>query len=101
MIFKKPLWQRPIIMLLLILIAVGGGVWLAKDKPMPEDWFGGRGAPEVRMPAFMRSNTQDRLFCAESPETGNCRCITESGQRPEISDAECRRRARQSVTGED
>jgi hypothetical protein len=101
MIFKKPFWQRPFVMLLLIALAVGGGVWLALDRPLPEGWFDGNGAPELRLPEFLRQTEPDRLFCAESPETGFCRCITASGQRPEISEAECRRRARESTTDPD
>jgi hypothetical protein len=101
MIFKKPFWQRPLVMLLLIALAVGGGVWLALDRPLPEGWGDGNGTPELRLPEFMRSPEPDRLFCAESPETGVCRCITASGQRPDISEAECRRRARESATDPD
>lgn len=101
MIFKKPFWQRPIVLLLLILLAVGGGAWLAMDRPMPDGWGGGNGTPELRMPEFLRQTEPERLFCAESEETGVCRCISSGGQRPDISDAECRRRARASATVQD
>jgi hypothetical protein len=101
MIFKKPFWQRPLVLLLLIGLAVAGGVWLAMDRPMPEGWGEGNGAPEMRMPAFLRQEESERIYCAESPETGVCRCISSSGQRPDISEAECRRRARESATEPD
>ena len=101
MIIKKPFWKRPLVMGLLILLAVGGGVWLGLDRPMPAGWGDGDVVREVRLPAFLRSDDGDRLFCAESSDTGTCRCITASGERPEVSDEECRRRARQSATGRD
>lgn len=41
-----------------------------------------------------------RLFCAESAETGRCSCITPEGHRPEVPEAECRRRARRSDTAD-
>lgn len=99
MIIKKPFWKRPLVMGLLILLTVGGGVWLGLDRPMPAQWTQDEGAWPAPLPAFLRSNDEDRLFCAESPDTGTCRCITASGERPEISDEECRQRARQSATG--
>ncbi len=97
-------WKRPIVMLLLIVIAVGGGVWLAMDRPLPEGWGEDETRPELRLPEFLRQEARespDRVFCAESPETGVCRCIRPDGSRPDISEAECRRRARESVTDPD
>lgn len=101
MIFKRPFWQRPIVLVLMIGLAVGGGVWLAMDRPIPDGWGGGNGVPELRMPEFLRQAEPERLYCAESADTGTCRCITSSGQRPEISETECRRRARESATDQD
>lgn len=85
-------------MLLLVLLAVGAGIWLAMDRPLPAGWQGDDGRPDMRLPAFLQREDPDRLFCAESPDTGICRCITADGQRPEVSDEECRRRARASET---
>ncbi len=82
----------------LILLAVGGGVWLGMDRPMPSRWGDDDFVKEVRLPSFLRADDPDRLFCAESSDTNVCRCITASGERPDISDEECRRRARQSET---
>jgi len=88
-------------MLLLIVLAVGAGAWLAMDRPLPAEWGEADGRPEIRLPEALRRGERERLFCAESPETGVCRCITSDGQRPEISDEECRRRARASETRAD
>jgi hypothetical protein len=95
---NQPWWKRPVVMALLVILAVAVGAWLALDRPLPEGWMGEDGAPEVRLPEFLRKSEPDRLFCAESPDTGVCRCITTSGERPEISEEECRRRARASAT---
>ena len=108
MITLTAFWKRPIVMLLLIALAVGGGVWLALDRPMPDNWqwpwSETESGPEIRFPEFLRQNgrpSPDRIFCAESPETGVCRCIRPDGSRPDISEEECRRRARESVTEPD
>ncbi len=103
MVVLNAFWKRPIVMLLIVALAIGGGVWLALDRPMPEDWGWGEGEarPEIRLPEFLRQEGRepaDRIFCAESPETGVCRCIRPDGSRPDISEAECRRRARESIT---
>ncbi len=98
MIANVPFWRRPFGAFLIIALVVALGAWLALDRPMPEGWFGDEPASEIRMPEFLRRSDPDRLFCAESPDTGICRCITASGQRPDISEEECRRRARQSAT---
>ncbi|MFW5815341.1 MAG: hypothetical protein ACOCVP_00670 [Wenzhouxiangella sp.] len=98
MINNSPWWKRPGWTLLLIALAVGGGAWLALDRPVPESWSKRAAAPTLELPAFLRREQPDRLFCAESPDTGVCRCITAAGERPNIDTEECRRRARSSAT---
>lgn len=98
MIIKRPLWKRAPVAVLLVLLAAGTGAWLALDRPLPDGWIDEQGQPALRLPELGRNNEADRIFCAESPETGICRCITSSGERPEIAEEECRRRARQSAT---
>lgn len=98
MINTSPWWKRPGWMLLLIALAVAAGAWLALDRPVPERWNNAGAAPALELPAFLRREQPDRLFCAESPDTGVCRCITAAGERPEIDLEECRRRARSSAT---
>ncbi len=98
MIIKQPFWKRPLVLVLLVLLAAGAGAWLALDRPLPAGWVDEQGQPALRLPELGRSTPADRIFCAESPETGICRCITSSGERPEINEDECRRRARQSAT---
>ncbi|TVS14130.1 MAG: hypothetical protein EA419_00230 [Wenzhouxiangella sp.] len=98
MINRAPFWRRPGWVLVLVLLAVAAGSWLALDRPLPESWQSPNARPEIRLPESLRRSDPDRLFCAESPETGICRCITSAGERPEISDAECRRRARGAET---
>lgn len=88
-------------MLILILLALATGVWLAMDRPEPPGWGNADQRPGIRLPEFLRRTDPDRLYCAESPDTGVCRCITTDGQRPEISDQECRHRARASATRTD
>lgn len=92
MIVNRPWWRRPIVILLLIALAAGAGAWLALDRPLPEALT----EPE-RRPAWLSPPGQqdDRLYCAESPETGVCRCITADGRRPEIDEETCRRLARE------
>ncbi|MGY6555652.1 MAG: hypothetical protein ACXIUM_14135 [Wenzhouxiangella sp.] len=97
MIDNSPFWKRPGWIIILLAVAIGVGVWLAKDRPLPAGWGDG-GRPTLQVPEALRRSEPDRLFCAESPETGVCRCITAAGERPEISEAECRRRARGSET---
>lgn len=98
MIANVPFWRRPFGALLIIALVVALGAWLALDRPMPDEWFGDESAGEIRMPEFLRRSDPDRLFCAESPDTGICRCITASGQRPDIGEEECRRRVSESAT---
>jgi hypothetical protein len=95
---RLPFWKRPLIMLLLVVLTIAGGAWLALDRPMPEGWSGENGKPDLRLPEFIRREPAERIFCAESTETGICRCITSSGERPDIEQDECRRRARESAT---
>jgi hypothetical protein len=101
MIDRSPFWKRPGWMILLIGLAVAGGAWLAMDRPLPGAWSENNGRPQIHLPEALRRSEPDRLFCAESPETGVCRCITADGRRPDISDEECRRRARASETRAD
>ena len=98
MINQSPFWRRSGWFLVLVLLAAGGGAWLALDRPLPFGWDNEDDRPEIRLPEVLRRSEPDRLFCAESPDTGVCRCITADGRRPEISDEECRRRARRSET---
>ena len=99
MIDNRPFWKRPLVIALLVLLAGAAGAWLALDRPLPAGWGeGDHGLPEIRLPEFMRAPEPVRIFCAESPETGRCSCITSTGERPDISDEECRRRARESAT---
>jgi hypothetical protein len=98
MIDNRPLWKRPWAMTLMVIIAGGIGAWLALGQPLPERWLDAYGQPELELPELFRGNEDDRLFCAESIDTGACSCITASGERPEIDEAECRRRARNSST---
>lgn len=85
-------------MLILVLAALAAGAWLALDRPLPPGWGEAEDRPEIRLPEFLQRSQSERLFCAESPDTGACRCISSDGQRPEISEEECRRRARASET---
>lgn len=98
MIDHSPFWKRPGWILILLALAIAGGVWLAMDRPLPAGWSNEEGRAEIRLPEALRRSEPERLFCAESPETGVCRCISADGQRPEIDDEECRRRARASET---
>ncbi|QOC23084.1 hypothetical protein IC757_02680 [Wenzhouxiangella sp. AB-CW3] len=101
MIIATAFWKRPIVMLLLIALAIGGGIWLALDRPLPAGWGEEETRPEIRLPEFLRQDNgrrSDQIYCAESVETGVCRCIRGDGSRPDISEEECRRRARGSIT---
>lgn len=98
MIDRSPFWKRPGWIVLLVILAIGSGAWLALERPLPAAWTGADGRPEIRLPEALRSSDADRIFCAHSPDTGVCRCIRVDGQRPDISDEECRRRARESET---
>ena len=100
MIDNRPFWKRPLFIALLVLLAAGAGAWLALDRPMPAGWGDENGLPELRLPEFMRTAEPVRIYCAESPETGRCSCITSAGERPDLGDEECRRRAREAATGE-
>jgi hypothetical protein len=98
MINASPWWKRPGWMLLLIALAVAAGAWLALDRPLPDSWKHRDAASSLPLPAFLQRQERNRLFCAESPDTGVCRCITAAGERPDIDIDECRRRARSSET---
>lgn len=95
-----PIGRRPLLMFVLLAAAIGAGVWLAMDRPLPFASDEGQ-SPTIRLPEFLRKEDPDRLYCAESPETGRCSCIAADGQRPEIGEQECRRRARESDTATD
>lgn len=98
MIDNSPFWKRPGWVIILLVLAISVGIWLAKDQPLPAGWGDEGARPEIRLPEALRRPVPERLFCAESPDTGICRCITADGERPDISDEECRRRARVSET---
>lgn len=98
MIDNRPLWKRPWVMTLMVVIAGGLGAWLALDRPIPDSWRDASGRPQFQLPEVFQSDEPDRVFCAESVDTGQCSCITSSGQRPAVSQQECRRRARASDT---
>ena len=98
MINRSPFWRRPGWIFLLVMLAIAGGAWLALDRPMPGGWGEGDAWRNIPLPEMFRGSEPARLFCAESADTGVCRCITADGERPEISDEECRRRARSSET---
>ena len=100
MIDQRPLWKRPLGMTLLVLIAGGSGAWLALDRPLPQSWLDDSGRPKLELPEIFKADQSNRLFCAESIDTGGCSCISSNGERPQISDEECRRRARDSDTTE-
>ena len=86
--------MKKIILIILLASAVVGGFFWYQSQPGPPG-EAGPGWPANIVPGFLRSEDPDRLFCAESPETGICRCITAGGHRPAIGDEECRRRARE------
>lgn len=98
MIIHRPWWKHPVLITLLVLLAGGAGAWLAMGKPVPEDWIEQGKRTVERLPDMLREPEPDRLYCAESIDTDTCRCITSGGERPEISEEECRRRARASET---
>ena len=98
MINSSPFWRRPGWVFLLVMLAIAGGAWLALDRPLPSGWGGGNDWQRIPLPEMLRRSEPARLFCAESADTGVCRCISSDGERPEISDEECRRRARASET---
>ncbi|TVQ34857.1 MAG: hypothetical protein EA370_10005 [Wenzhouxiangella sp.] len=87
-------------MVLLVLLAGAIGAWWALDRPLPAGWGEENGLPELRLPEFMRAAEPERIYCAESPDTGRCSCITSTGERPDLGDEECRRRAREAATGQ-
>ncbi len=101
MIDNRPLWKRPLAITLMVLVAGGLGAWLALDRPLPESWLDASGRPQVELPRVFQRDPPNRIFCAESVDTGQCSCISSSGGRPEISAQECRRRARASETRSD
>ncbi len=85
--------KKALLLLLLLAAALAAFLYyqaVSRSSARPTD---GRAIP---VPEFLRDEDPGRLFCAESADTGVCRCITAAGQRPEISQAECRRRARES-----
>ncbi|AKS40909.1 hypothetical protein [Wenzhouxiangella marina] len=98
MIRPRPRWKHPLIIVLLVALAAGLGAWLAMGRPAPEGLVERSGLSELQLPDWARDSEPDRLYCAESPDTGICACITASGERPEIGEDECRRRARASDT---
>jgi len=97
MIDNRPLWKRPWAITLMVVIAAGVGAWLALDRPLPDQWLES-GRPSLDVPALFRPESDERVFCAESVDTGQCACITSNGERPLISPEECRRRARAADT---
>ncbi len=102
MIDNRPLWKKPWATTLLVLIAGGIGAWLAMDRPLPEAWLerwtDQSGRPRIEVPEIFQRRAEDRLFCAESVDSGVCSCISSNGERPQIDDAECRQRARSAAT---
>jgi len=82
----------------MVLVAGGVGAWLALDRPLPEGWLDGSGRPQIDLPEVFKPNPPGRIFCAESVDTGQCSCISSSGERPDIDEQECRRRTRVSDT---
>ncbi|MEN1727904.1 MAG: hypothetical protein AAGJ52_05640 [Pseudomonadota bacterium] len=97
----RPFWKRPLGMTLMISITVALGVWLAMGRPIPEGWLDESGRPQIElpeMPELFQAEEDDRIFCAESIDTGQCSCIRSNGERPQIGDEECRERARSSAT---
>jgi len=85
-------------MTLMVVVAGGIGAWLALGRPIPEGWLDASGRPQIEIPEMFQTREDDRLFCAESVDSGACSCITSSGERPQIGEAECRQRARNSQT---
>ena len=85
---------------LLLVVIVAAGIALGRHlyQGMPPEASQPDAAPTTPAAA---GQAGDRLFCATSPDTGRCSCITPEGQRPDIPRAECLRRARQAdTTGE-
>lgn len=89
---------------MLLVGIVAGGIVLGMSlyRHMPEEAVPS-GPPDTAAAVPAGAETADtgggnRLFCAESSETGRCSCITSAGQRPDIPEDECRRRARRSDT---
>jgi hypothetical protein len=97
MLDNRPLWKRPWAISLMVLVAAGSGAWLALDRPVPDAWRE-QGRPSIELPAIFQPKADNRIFCAESVDTGRCACITSGGERPDIGQEECRRRARDSDT---
>lgn len=87
--------RKAVLILLVVCAVIAAGLWLRFGDGSGEEAVSERRALEV--PEFLRGRDPDRLFCAESPQTGVCRCIAADGSRPEIPEAECRRRARESA----
>jgi len=98
MIDNRPLWKKPWVVMLMVLLAGSLGAWLALDRPLPEGWLDSSGRPQLEVPELFQPDPPRRIFCAESVDNGTCSCITSSGQRPEIDQQECQRRARASDT---
>jgi hypothetical protein len=83
----------------MILLASGLGAWLALDRPLPQAWLDASGRPALdQLPRVFRPDAPERIFCAESVDTGQCSCISSDGERPDLSVEECRRRARAADT---
>lgn len=92
----RPYWKTALFILLVAVAAVALSAWWALQTgpggdPAP-------GAPVIVLPEQIADFDPDRIFCAESPETGVCRCITAAGERPEIPEEQCRRLARAAAT---
>lgn len=87
--------RKAVLIVLVVCSVAAAGLWLRFGDGSSRDPSGDSRVMEV--PGFLRGQDPDRLFCATSPDTGVCRCIAADGRRPEIPDAECRRRARESA----
>lgn len=93
---ERPYWKTALFVFLGAVAVIGLAARWAVDSgpggdPSPD-------APVIVLPEYIAESDPDRIFCAESPETGACRCITAAGERPEIPPERCRRLARAAAT---